>query len=158
ALGSDPGLAVALVLGRASLLMAEGRVNEARLVLQRTGRRIPPVLAVQRDLMLADLDTSLGRPHAALRLLRGYRGSEFAVLTAAPRARAYLALGDARTAQDCVRNVLATPSNQAGRFVLVQALLCDAQIAQLSQDPVRALEILIRALDIARGEIILPFL
>ena len=41
--------------------------------------------------------------------------------------------------------------------MLVEAMLCDAQIAQLSDDPGRALEVLIRALEIARGEIILPF-
>jgi LuxR family maltose regulon positive regulatory protein len=108
--------------------------------------------------MLADLDTSLGRPRAALRLLRTYLGGDFAVLTAAPRARAHLALGDLRSAQDCVRSALAADSPQAGRVVLVEALLCDARIAQLDDDPGRALETLVRALEIARGEIILPFL
>jgi LuxR family maltose regulon positive regulatory protein len=67
-------------------------------------------------------------------------------------------LGDLHGAQDCVRTVLATPSPQAGRFVLVEAFLCDAQIAQLKGEPDRALETLTRALDIARGEVVLPFL
>ena len=156
--GADPGLAVALELGQASMLVAEGQAHQARLVLQDLGRHIPPVLAVQRDVTLADLDTSLGRPQAALRLLRNYLGGDFAVLTAAPRARAYLALGDLRGAQDCIRSVLVAASPQAGRAVLVEALLCQAQIAQLDHDPARALEILVRALEIARGEIILPFL
>lgn len=156
--GADPGLAVALELGQASMLLAEGQAHQARLVLQGLGRHVPPVLAVQRDAMLADLDTSLGRPRAALRLLRNYLGGDFAVLTAAPRARAHLALGDLRSAQDCIRGVVAAASPQAGRVVLVEALLCDARIAQLDHDPARALEILIRALEIARGEIILPFL
>ena len=66
--------------------------------------------------------------------------------------------GLVRGAQDCVRTVLATPGTQAGRFVLVEAFLCDAQIAQRSGEPERALEILIRALDVARGEVVLPFL
>ena len=156
--GSDPGLAVAFVLGQASVLMACGQVNAARIMLHEAGRPIPPVLAVQRDVMLADIDILLGRPQAALRLLRGYRVDEFGVLTAVPRARAYLALKDLRSAQDCVRGVLATASPQAGRFTLVDALLCGAQIAQLSEDPGRALEMLIRAIEIARGEIILPFM
>ncbi|HTQ95126.1 MAG TPA: LuxR C-terminal-related transcriptional regulator [Streptosporangiaceae bacterium] len=156
--GSDPGLAVALVLGQASVLMTRGEVNEARVMLQEAGRRIPPLLAVRRDVMLADLDTSLGRPHAALKLLGGYRGGQLAILTAIPSARAHLALGDLRSAQDCVRTVLTTPSTQTGRFVLVEAMLCDAEIAQRSDDPGRALEILIRALEIAQGEIVLPFL
>jgi len=156
--GSDPALAAALVLGQASVLLAGGQVNEARITLRGVGRGIPPVLAVRRDILLADLDTSLGRPHAALRLLRGYQASDFAALTALPRARAHLALKDLRAARDCVRGVLATASPQAGRYTLVDALLCDARIAQLDDDPGRALEILIRALDVAQGEIILPFL
>jgi len=156
--GSDPGLAVALGLGQAGVLMIRGEVNEARTMLQEAGRRIPPLLAVIRDVMLADLDTSLGRPHAALKLLRTYRGSELAILTAMPSARAHLALNDLRSAQDCVRTVLTTPSTQTGRFVLVEAMLCDAEIAQRGDDPGRALEILIRALEIAQGEIVLPFL
>jgi LuxR family maltose regulon positive regulatory protein len=156
--GSDPGLAIALMLGQASVLMTRGEVNEARGMLQEAGRRVPPLLAVMRDVMLADLDTSLGRPHAALKLLRSYRDGELAVLAAMPSARAHLALSDLRSAQDCVRTVLTTPSTQTGRFVLVEAMLCDAEIAQRSDDPGRALEILIRALEIAQGEIVLPFL
>jgi LuxR family transcriptional regulator, maltose regulon positive regulatory protein len=156
--GADPGLEVALKLGQASVLLAKGQAYQARVALQDLGRHIPPVLAVRRDAMLADLDTSLGRPRAALRLLRSYVGGDFAVLTAAPVARACLALGDLRGAQTCVRSVLATASPQATRVVLVDALLCDARIAQLQHDPARALEILVRALEIAQGEIILPFL
>jgi LuxR family maltose regulon positive regulatory protein len=156
--GSDPGLPVALALGQASVLTTRGEVNEARAMLQEAGRRIPPLLAVMRDVMLADLDTSLGRPHAALKLLRNHLGSELAILTAMPCARAHLALNDLRSAQDYVRTVLTTPSTQTGRFVLVEAMLCDAEIAQRSDDPGRSLEILIRALEIAQGEIVLPFL
>jgi len=156
--GSDPGLAVALMLGQANVRLALGQVNEARIMLRQAGRHIPPLLAVLRDIMLADLDTSMGRPRTALRLLRNYRSGEFAIPTAVPRARAYLALNDLRGAQDCVHTVLSTPGTQAGRFVLVEAFLCDAQIAQLNGEPDRALEILIRALDVARGEVVLPFL
>jgi hypothetical protein len=90
-IGSDPGLAVALELGQASVLMVRGEVNEARIMLQDAGGHIPPLLRVARDIMLAELDTSLGRPHAALRLLQNYRGDDFAIMTAIPRARAHLA-------------------------------------------------------------------
>ncbi len=155
--GSDPGIAVAIVVGQASVLLGRGQVNQARTVLQEAGHRIPPVLAVQRDILLADLDTSMGRPRAALRLLQNYRDSEFAVLTAVPRARACLALGDLRGAQECVRTALTAASPQASRFVLVDAMLCDAQVAQLTDDPGRAIAMLIRALEIARSEIVLPF-
>src|SRR6185312_4238745 len=80
--GSDPGLSAALVLGQASVLVAAGEVNEARILLQEIDRRIPPMLVILRDNMMADLETSLGRPRSALRLLRKYRGGEMAILTA----------------------------------------------------------------------------
>jgi LuxR family maltose regulon positive regulatory protein len=157
--GSDPGLAAALMLGQASVLVAHGHEAEARAILREAaGRQTPPVLAAHRDVMLADLDTSMGRPRSALALLDGYRGTEFAVLTAAARARAHLALSDPRRARDCVRSVLTTPSAQTSRFVLVEALLCDARVAQGSGDRGRALEILLRAIELAQGEIVLPFL
>ena len=139
------------MLGQASILLACGQADEARIMLHEAGRRIPPVLAVQRDVMLADIEISLGRPHAALRLPRGYRASDFATLTAMPRARAHLALKDLRSAQDCVRKVLATASPQTGRFTLVEALLCGARIAQLDEDPGRTLEMLIWAIEIGRA-------
>ena len=157
-IGSDPGLAVALELGQANVLMARGEVNEARIMLQDADGDIPPLLRVARDTMLAKLDISLGRPRSALRLLQNYGGDEFAIMTAIPRAHAHLALGDRLAAQGCVRSVLANPSALAGRYMLVEALLCDAQIAQLDGEPGRALEVVIRALEVARGEIVLPFL
>jgi LuxR family maltose regulon positive regulatory protein len=67
-------------------------------------------------------------------------------------------LNDVANAQDCIRSVLTTSSELAGRFVLVEAMLYDAQIAQQSGDRGRALEILIRAVEVAQGEIVLPFL
>ncbi|MGH3170496.1 MAG: LuxR C-terminal-related transcriptional regulator, partial [Trebonia sp.] len=156
--GADPGLADVLVLGQATALLVRDKVNEAQALLREGGRRSPPMLAALRDIMLADLETSLGRPRAALRMLRNYRRGEFAAITAMSCARAELALGNLRAARDYVRGVLATPSSQASRCTLVEAMLCDAQIAQRADDPGRALEILIRALDIAQGEIVLPFL
>jgi LuxR family maltose regulon positive regulatory protein len=157
AVGSDPGLATAVVLGRSSILLTCGQVDQARAMLHAVGRNIPPALAAQRDVMLADTETALGRPQAAIQLLRGYEASDFATLAAMPRARAHLALKDLRSAQDCVRNVLATPSPQTGRLTVVEALLCGARIAQLDEDPGRTLEMLIRAIEIGRDEIILPF-
>ena len=157
--GTDPGLLAAIALGQASVLLGQGQEAEARAILhEQTGRRIPPLLAIHRDIMLADLDTSLGRPRSALAVLEKHRGTEFAVVTATARARANLALSDTRQARDCVRSVLTTPSAQTGRFVLVDAMLCDARIAQACGDRARALEILIRAIEVARGEIVLPFL
>jgi LuxR family maltose regulon positive regulatory protein len=157
--GCDPGLAAALALGRASVLLAHGQEAEARAILhEQAARRVPPILGACRDIMLASLDTARGRPRSAAALLEGYQGTDFAVLTATARARALLALNDPRGAHACVRIVLTTPSAQTGRLTLVDAMLCDAQVTLESGDPGRALEILIHAIEVARDEIKLPFL
>ena len=90
---------------------------------QEAGRQTPPGLAVQRDVMLAQLDISLGRPRAALSLLQDHQGREVAVTAAVTRARAYLALNDLDRAQTCVRGVLTASSSQVGRYLLVEAFL-----------------------------------
>ena len=157
--GADPGLAAALALVQAGMLLARGEEAGARgALVQQASRRIPPVLAARRDAMLADLDTSLGRPRSALALLEGYQGTKFAMLTATARARAHLALGDRRQARECVRSVLITPSAQVSRLDLVSALLCDARIAQADGERGRALELLTRAIEMARADVVLPFL
>jgi LuxR family maltose regulon positive regulatory protein len=158
ALGSDPGVAVARTLGEASILIARGQHAEARSVLlQLASRRIAPALAVHRDVMLADLDTSLGRPRSGLALLGRYHGTEFGPHTAAARARAHLALGDRARARDCVRSALTTPSPQVGRLHTVSVLLQDALIAQADGEQGRAVEVLSQAIEMARGEIVQPF-
>jgi LuxR family transcriptional regulator, maltose regulon positive regulatory protein len=155
--GSDPGLATALTLGHASVLLATGQVQEARAVLAGSGCPSLPLLAAHRDIILAGIETGLGRPHAALRLLREHQGGEFAVLAALPRARAFLALRDLRSAENCVRCVLAASSDQAARYALVEAMLCGARIAQLKDEPGRAIEMIAGAIEVAHDEIVLPF-
>jgi LuxR family maltose regulon positive regulatory protein len=155
----DPGLAAALALGRAGVLLARGEEAGARAILHEQGaRRIPPLLGAHRDIMLASLETARGRPRSAMTLIEKYQGTDLAVLTATARARALLAQGDPRAARDCVRTVLSTPSTQTGRLTLVEAMLCDAQITLHEDAPGQALEILIRAIELARDEIKLPFL
>jgi LuxR family maltose regulon positive regulatory protein len=156
---TDPGIAAALALGRAGVLLAQGKEAAARAILhEQASRKIPPVLGVHRDIMLADLDTARGRPRPAVALLEKYQGTEFAVLTASARARALMTQGDPRAARDCVRTVLSTPSAQTGRLTLVEAMLCDARITLQAGAPGHALEIIVRAIEVARGEIKLPFL
>ena len=155
--GLDPAVPVLLALGHADILLAHGADSEARAILQQIDGPLPPLLALQRDLLLAGLDMSLGRPRAALRLLRAYKDGPFGVIVAVPCARALLALNDVDGALTRVRKVLTTPSNQAGRYTLIDALLCEAQIIQDRGEPGAALELLVRALDVARDEITLPF-
>ena len=124
---------------------------------EQADRILPPALAAYRDVMLADLETSYGRPRSALTRLERSRKTKFAPVTAPAAARAHLALSDLRSARDCVRDVLASPSSQISRFTFVEALLCDARIAEAGGDEGQALENLVHAFDAARGEVVLPF-
>jgi LuxR family maltose regulon positive regulatory protein len=158
AAGVDPALETAAALVLAAGLLARDERAEPRSVLQEQSDRVlPPTLSAYRDVMLADLETSYGRPRSALALLERVRKTKFAPVTAPAAARAHLALSDLRSARDCVRDVLASPSAQISRFTFVEALLCDARIAEAAGDEGQALEILVHAFDTARGEVVLPF-
>jgi LuxR family maltose regulon positive regulatory protein len=158
AVGTDPALAMAKEIGWATTLLASGDIGRARTIAQRSPRANLPVLTALRETMLADTETLLGRPHAALELLRDYDDSDLAVLAALPRARAYLALHDTSSAHRCILAILATPSMLVSRYSLAEAMLCDAQIAQLNDDPGRAFEMAWGAIELAQDDIVLPFL
>jgi len=158
AAGADPALETAAALVLAAGLLARDQRAESRAILQEQADHVfPPALAAYRDVMLADLETSYGRPRSALARLERTRKTKFAPVTAPAAARAHLALSDLRSARDCVRDVLASPSSQISRFTFVEALLCDARIAEAGGDEGQALEILVHAFDAARGEVVLPF-
>jgi LuxR family transcriptional regulator, maltose regulon positive regulatory protein len=157
AVGTDPALAVAREIGWATALLASGDISRARAIAQRCPDTNLPVLMALRDTLLADTETLHGRPHAALELLRDYDG-DLAVLAALPRARAHLALHDTGSAHNCVLVILATTSTLVSRYSLAEAMLCDAQIAQLNDDPGRAFEMAWGAIELAQDDIVLPFL
>jgi LuxR family transcriptional regulator, maltose regulon positive regulatory protein len=160
AIGADPVLAAALATNQAEVLLCCGQATEARRVLESgawADYGKPALLVAYRDILLARIETALGRPRGALHLMQGYRGTPFELAVAVPSAGAYLALGDLRSAQNCVRRVLAGTGGPVTRQHLVEAMLCDAQIAQRSDDHGRALEMLVRALAVANGDIVLPF-
>jgi LuxR family maltose regulon positive regulatory protein len=156
--GFDQGLVAAHAVGQATVLLASGDLNQARVVLNGASARSNlPLLKLLRETLLADIETIVGRPHAALGLLRGYQDGDLAVLVALPRARAFLALRDWPRAQHCVRTVLTATSTLVSRYNLLQAMLCDAQIAQQKGDPGRALEMMTGAIELAQDDIVLPF-
>jgi LuxR family transcriptional regulator, maltose regulon positive regulatory protein len=158
AVGTDPALAIAREIGWATVLLTRGDISQARAIALRSPHTNLPVLTALRETLLADTETLLGRPRAALELLQDYHDDDCAVLAALPRARAYLALHDQFGAGNCVRAVLATPGRLVGRYGLAEAMLCDAQIALLNDDPGHALEMTWGAIELAQDDIVLPFL
>ena len=108
----------------------------------------------------------LGRPRAALQILESYpSGYELAVspgdtglgyLVATTRAQAQLTLGESRQAARGIRALLTSTSPHIGRYQIVEGLMCAALIAHSEDDQGRALEMLIRALQVADGDIRWP--
>ena len=141
------------------MLLVRGDLTGARAVMNRASSHTNLLLLkLLRETLLADIETMLGRPNAALGLLQDYRDSDhLAVLVALPRARAFLALRDWPRAQHSVRSVLTATSTLVSRYSLLEAMLFDAQIAQLKGDQGRALEMISSAIELAQGDIVLPF-
>lgn len=159
AIESDPALAALAAQARAQLLLATDQAGAAKTALEAAPgvRGGTAMIRARHDMLLASIDTALGRARRALRLLDRYRESSFAAQAAVVAAKAHLALGDLRTAEDCARKVVAEPGMQVDRGALIDALLCTANIAQLRGDPGRAVEILSQAIEIADGDLTLPF-
>jgi LuxR family maltose regulon positive regulatory protein len=154
--GFDPGLPAAHAIGQGTLLLTSGDLPGARAVMNHPSAQTDlPLLRLLRETLLADIETLLGRPNAALELLRGYQECDLAVLAALPRARAFLALQDWSRAKQCVRTVLT--STGVSRYTLLEAMLYDAQIASLTGDQGRALEMITGAIELAQDDIVLPF-
>jgi LuxR family maltose regulon positive regulatory protein len=155
---ADPALAAAFTLWRATVLEHSGRTREAQTILE-TGAGGPPLplLEAHRDIILGRIETRLGRPRAALGRVEPYLDGKFAALADVACARAHLAADDVHSAQRSVRRVLTATSTQFSRYVLVDAMLLGARIAELRQDTGRALEMITNALDVARNDLVLPF-
>jgi LuxR family maltose regulon positive regulatory protein len=66
-------------------------------------------------------------------------------------ARAYLVLDDPDSARQSIRGVLGATRKPVSRYLLTEAMLVEACIAG------RALEMITTALDVAHGELVLPF-
>jgi len=144
---------------QAILLAADGRLNEARAWLQGPllSRQPGDQLAVYRDCELAALELSLGHPQDALDLLSPYSETPFAVSTAVVSARAFLALGDIPRAKAYIRAVLVDPTPQSDRVLVVSAMLGAAQIALLEDAETRAIDYIHRAVQLADGDVVMPF-
>ena len=158
AVSADPGLAAALTLWGATVLALSGKPHEARAMLdEETADLSPALLLVHRDVLLGEIETSFGRPHAALKRFERHHERRLAVLADVSRGRAHLALDDLEGARQSVRDVLSATRRHLSRYVLVESMLLDSRIAERSHDRGRALEMITNALDVADEDLVLPF-
>lgn len=155
----DRAGAASVALLQAMLLVAMGEPEQAGQWLHAPVLDGPGLgmLAVYRDCELGGIEIALGRPQQALTLLQPYEKSPFALTAAVPAALARLGLGDPDGAERTLRPVLTTPSTQVDRYLLVTALLCQAQIALHRGDVVCALDCVTRARELAGEDIVVSF-
>ena len=158
AVSEHPGLPAACALWRATVLAHSGQPHEALAILDPgTAEPSPALPQVHRDLVLGEIETRLGRPRDALRRFEHHRKGWHAAVVDVARARAYLALGDLENARQSIRAVLSATRPRLSRYALVESMLMDARIAGRTLDTGRALEMITNALDVADGEVALPF-
>ena len=157
---ADAGQAAAVAYVQATLFVAQGELARAQVLLRddpAVNRTAVGLFGAIRDRDLAEIDTALGRPRSALQRLHRHHGTSEELVAQVAAARAYLALGELDRAAVSVRAVMTTPSPFVDRLLLVDAALCDAEVAHRRGDEGRAAELLDRALQIADSEIVLPF-
>ncbi|GID25534.1 LuxR C-terminal-related transcriptional regulator [Paractinoplanes brasiliensis] len=154
------GQAAAMAYAQATLLAARGELAQAQALLRddpAVNRTAVGLFGVVRDRELAEIDTALGRPRSALQRLHPHRDTAEGLVAQVAAARAYLALGELDRAAASVRTVITTPSPYVDRLLMVDAALCDAEIAHRRGEEGRTAELLDRALQLADGEFVLPF-
>ena len=160
AIGADPVLAAALAIRQSEILLCCGQPTEARRTLE-TGAwadaNKPALLVAYRDILLARIETALGRAAGGAAARAGL--SRHPVRTGGGDTDCGCLPGARRPAQ---RAELCAPGarrdgwiGHPGRARRGDAF--DAQIAQRSDDQARALEMLARALAVANDDIVLPF-
>jgi LuxR family maltose regulon positive regulatory protein len=154
----DAELPIALPIMRGLLLASSGAFEPARAALSAPSEAPRGGLSEDvRVTTLADIDTTLGCPNAALRRLRAHATSPASAATCVSMSRALLALGELRRAADSLVPVLAGGDSYAPRGLVVEALIARAQVALAAHDEGRAVESLVRACELASNDIAYPF-
>jgi LuxR family maltose regulon positive regulatory protein len=155
----DHSIAASVAFLQATLLAATGELAGAEQLLRGPTVHDPRagLLAVYTDCELAAVVTARGRPREALRILARLAGEPYEICGAVAAARAHLEIGDLDSARDRVRQVRTVPSPHVTRLMLVEALVCEALIALRAEASAAALDALHRALDLAGGDVVIPF-
>jgi LuxR family transcriptional regulator, maltose regulon positive regulatory protein len=141
---------------RGVLQASSGQVGAARASLVVPSESAGEMLEEFRVAVLADIETALGRPNAAVKLLSTSDGGRSS-MRAVAAARAYLALGQLRNAEDALRPNLSGVDAAPTRVVLIATLITQAHVTLARGDEATAVEHLVRACELSAGEIRLPF-
>ena len=154
----DDDIRAAVPMMRGLLLAGVGQVGPLSRHLRRGAEPRGAMIEDFRVTLLADIETSLGRPTAALAQLREHASTPPSAATSLAVSRAHLALGDPRNAADALRAILAGADHYAPRSLVIGALITQAQVAVAVDQEARGVECLVRACELAGREIVLPFI
>ncbi|MGX7678979.1 LuxR C-terminal-related transcriptional regulator [Jatrophihabitans sp. DSM 45814] len=157
---ADASMRAAIVLLGLHVLIAAGRVPDAYqqlLTAPELARPLPALLKRTWTLTRADIETRLGRPNAALKLLTEDPVKSKDTMLTIMAARAYLKLGDADAACRSIRPVLISAENNVPLPMLLSALLTSASVAARKGNDAKAVEEILRAADLGTEYTIQPF-
>jgi LuxR family maltose regulon positive regulatory protein len=154
----DDRLAGLVAVVRGLVLMSSGDLPEARETILRIPDDVGPLIDELRLACLAEIESALGRAHLAVQLLESAVGCSDVGWRSVTLARAHLALGDLRAAEDLLRSVRTGGTVVAARPVMVSGLVAASEVALVSGDEDRAVELLMSALEVAGDDLVLPFL
>jgi LuxR family maltose regulon positive regulatory protein len=154
----DADLPIAVPTMRGLLLASIGEVGPAQAALAPSQVPRGSIIEDSRVTTLADIETMLGRPNAALMRLRAHATSPPSAATCLSFSRALLALGELRKAANALLPVLSGMESYAPRGLMVEALIARAKIAVAADEEGLAVESLVRACELASGEITYPFI
>ncbi len=154
-----PLQAAATVLRSWILIMNNQAADSHQLLLSapELALTLPTWLAKARDLTLAEINTRLGRPHAALKVIREDCHDIKDPFTAVTIARALIGLGDEGGARRALQPVLISPDNAPPLRFLIDALLISAKLSESRGDEATAVEDVLRATALSCGSIVQPF-
>ncbi|MCW2522584.1 MAG: hypothetical protein JWO63_919 [Frankiales bacterium] len=156
----DDSVRAAAALTRVWLAINTGQLADAHLRLRTApelAARLPKSLLRSKLLAMAELETALGRPHAAVNLLRGRSNRSRDPLLGPALARAHLRLGEIEDATTAIRPILIAADTTPPLPQLLLALLVSAQIAEARGDEARAVEEVLRATELAADGLNQPF-
>lgn len=160
---TDPALSLMHAQIQAKGLQNAGRYAEARdILLSNTGRDLPSawVLQTRAEIMLLELQAQMGRPRKALERLESLAQVHESLTSRAllALAKAHSVAGDLEAAERVARRII-TAHPSPPMYILIDALLVSAEVADARGQETSAVESATTAVQLAAADrVLLPFI
>ena len=157
---SSASVRAAIALRRGWVLLAAGRPADAHQLLMSVPELaliLPAALVNARAQLLAEIETRMGRPNAALKIIAESGADRSDATLALAAARAHLELGDHRSAEAALRPVIVSSDHAAPLPVFIDILLTSARVRERAGADARAVEDVMQATELTNDGIRQPF-